>query len=323
VGNPTGLEAKVVRAYPWIRFLPLSSQGLDRRRPWTWPATALAAARALAQAKRTVRRFRPDVAFGTGGHVAFAPLVGALLSGVPMVIHEQNARMGLANRVLSPWAALVLLSFPETEGVPRRARTLLTGNPVRREIVSLSPELGDELLVVGGSRGARPLVDAVLRAAPDLARTPGLRVRLVVGNAAPPEAVERALGEAGVEAEVVPYADPFAEALKRARLVVARAGATTAAELAAAGRPAVLVPWPGAADLHQHENARALARAGGGVVLPEEVALHKLAEVVCSLWTDEARLSEMARAARAVARPEAARRAAEALITLVNKEKRS
>ncbi len=322
VGTPGGLEARVVAERSWIAFFPLPSRGLDRRRPWTWPGTLLGALARLVRSLALLRRFRPDVVLATGGHASLAPGIAARLLGIPCALHEQNASMGLANRILARLGCLVLLSFPETRGVPRGARALVTGNPVRQEIVHLSPELGDELLVVGGSRGARGLVDAVLQAAPALARAPGLRVRLVVGSAAPPEEVARALAQAGVQGEVVRYAEPFSEALSRARLVVARAGATTAAELAAAGRPAVLVPWDGAAGGHQRENAWMWARGGGALVVPESTAREELGTIVTRLWADGERLRAMAAAARAVARPDAARRAAAALLAL-GKEKRS
>ncbi len=321
VGNPAGREAMVARQYPWIEFFGLPSRGVDRRRPWTWPACLVRTSVGLFRAVAVVRRFRPHVVFGTGGHVAFAPVVAAWLLRIPTAIQEQNARMGLVNRLLSRIADLVLLSFPATHGVPRRARIRVTGNPVRRAVTYVSPQLGDELLVVGGSLGSRGLVEAMVRAAPDLARAPGLRMRLIVGESAPVDEVARTLARAGITAEVVRYVEPFADALSRARLVVARAGATTVAELAAAGRPAVFVPWDGAAERHQHDNAWAMARAGGCLVVTEGATPRELGGLVSELWADERRLLDMAMAARTAARPEAAGLAAEALRALVGGER--
>lgn len=318
IGDPARLEGKVARSYPWIEFLPLSSRGIDRRRPWTWPASLLRSARSLLRAMAIVRRFRPDVVLGTGGHAAFAPMAAAWLLGIPTVIQEQNATMGLANRALAHGVDLVLLSFPRTNGAPRCAKVRVTGNPVRRDVVTLSPELGDELLVVGGSLGSRDLVRAMVRAAPDLAGAPGLRMRLVVGRAAPVDEVRESLVQAGIPAEVVSYVEPFADALSRARLVVARAGATMVAEVAAAGRPAVLVPWSGAAGRHQDDNARALAERGGCLVAEEASDLGPL---VRELWANERRLRDIADAARASAQPDAAYRAAEAIIVLVEEKR--
>jgi UDP-N-acetylglucosamine--N-acetylmuramyl-(pentapeptide) pyrophosphoryl-undecaprenol N-acetylglucosamine transferase len=318
VGNPAGLEAKILRNRLWIEFFPLPSRGVDRRRPWTWPGRLLQVLVSVARAIAIVRRFRPDVVLGAGGHAAFAPVVAGRVLRVPTAVLEQNARMGLANRVLSRLVDLVLLSFPATTGVPRRARVRVTGNPVRGEVARVPHALGDELLVVGGSLGSRPLVEAMVRAAPDLARSPGLRLRLVVGESVPVDEVERELAQAGVTAEVVRYVDRFAEALSRARLVVARAGATTVAELAAAGRPAVFVPWAGAAENHQHDNAWAAARSGGCLVVEDrDLTRPDFGNRVTELWLDERRLRDMAKAARISARPDAARLAATALLALV------
>jgi len=317
IGDPQRLEGTVVRRHPWIEFLPLSSQGIHRRRPWSWPGSLASAFRGFVRAVALVRRFDPDVVFGTGGHAAFSPVLAAWCLRVPTAIHEQNARMGLANRLLARVADRVFLSYPNTHSVPPRARIRLTGNPVRSEVAAISPQLGDELLVVGGSRGSRSLIEAVVRAAPDLARIPQFRMRLVVGNAAPIEDVADSLARSGVTAEVIRYAEPFAGALARARLVVARAGATTAAEVAAAGRPTVFVPWNGAANSHQHDNAHVMARNGGGVVVMEDVARRGLGELVAELWADDRRLRDMASAARASARPDAAQTVAEALLALV------
>ncbi len=319
MGTPEGIEAEILKAHPWVSFLPLSGQGLPRGRPWCWPGALLAALWAVVQAVTILRTFRPHVVLGMGGYPAFAPVVAAALLRIPVVIHEQNARLGLVNRVLSRLADEVLVSFPQTEGVCGR-KVNITGNPVREEIVALgkSRELGRELLVFGGSQGSRVLVDAALRAAPKLAQLPGLRLRLVVGRACDGGAVRRRLRDAGVaDVEVVDYEPDMAAALDRARLVVARAGATTVAELAAAGRPAILVPWSGAAAGHQACNARALAQRKAGVILTdEELARRDLGGLVTRLWLDEARLAEMGDAAREVACPAAAQRVADAIVSV-------
>lgn len=321
IGDPQRLEGTVVRRHPWIEFLALSSQGIHRRRPWLWPGSLVRTFRGFLQAINLVRRFEPDVVFGTGGHAAFSPILAAWCLRVPTAIHEQNARMGLANRLLARVADRVFLSYPTTHSVPPRARFRVTGNPVHSEVVAISSQLGDELLVVGGSRGSRSLIEAVVRAAPDLARIPQLRMRLVVGNAAPIEDVADSLARSGVTAEVIRYAEPFAGVLARARLVVARAGATTAAEVAAAGRPTVFVPWNGAAGNHQNDNARMMVQNGGGVMVTEEDARHGLGELVAELWADDQRLCDMASAGRALARPDAARTVARALLALVEERR--
>jgi len=319
VGTERGIERKILSRFPWIDFYPLPCRGLDRSRPWSWPGSVWANLTSLVRAVQILRKFRPDVVLGMGGYPALAPLLAAALLRIPRAIHEQNAYMGLANRFLSLLADRVFLSFPKTGGVPVRRKVVVTGNPVRREF--LTQDTGpkaQELLIVGGSQGSQALVEATLRAAGALAQLGGLRVRMQVGNAADPDWVKRRLEEAGLtDARVEKYVDRMAEALSQARLVIARAGATTVAELAATGRPAILIPWAGAAGDHQTDNAQAIAKEGGCVLVPE----HKLKEMdlgklILKLWMDEERLRRMAQAVQRVARPQAARAVAQELLAL-------
>lgn len=318
IGTPQGIETRIVEKYPWIKFFPLPCRGLDRRRPWSWPGFLLSTLASLPRALAILRRFQPHVVLGMGGYPSFSPVLAAFVLGIPRAIHEQNAALGLANRLLLPLVSRVFLSFPDTTGVPRTAEVLVTGNPVRREFLRVPHQKGDELIVVGGSQGSRSLVEATLRAAPALARLPGLRLRLLVGRAADPRRVEARLREAGLfRVQVERYTERMPEALARARLVLARAGASTVAELAASGRPAILVPWPAAAGGHQEANAQALAARGGCLLLRErELKRADLGELIARLWRDGKRLREMGRAARRAARPEAARAVAEALLEL-------
>ncbi|MGC9530289.1 MAG: undecaprenyldiphospho-muramoylpentapeptide beta-N-acetylglucosaminyltransferase [Candidatus Bipolaricaulaceae bacterium] len=321
VGTPWGVERRIIGRSPWISYYILPVVGIDRRRPWRWAPAVWRSARSVRRAANIVREFRPHVVLGMGGYPAFAPCLAAKALGVPVAVHEQNVRLGLVNRLLSRLADRVLLSFAPPGGVkPGRGRVVVTGNPVRREIAQAGAAgaRGRELLVVGGSQGSGPLVRAALQAAPALARCPGLRLRLLVGQAADPTQVSRELKAAGLrQAAVVRYTHRMDRALAQARLVVARAGATTVAELAAAGRPAILVPWCRAAGGHQEANAHALAQRGGCVVLPErELARVDLGALVAELWADQARLAAMARAARDPGAVEAAGRVADALCGL-------
>jgi len=318
IGTPQGIETRILAKYQWITFFSLPCRGFDRRRPWTWPGFLLSTLASLPRALAILCRFRPHVVLGMGGYPSFSPILAAFLLGVPGAIHEQNAALGLANRLLLPLASRVFLSFPDTTGVPRTTKVLVTGNPVRREFSASDPAGAQELMVVGGSQGSRALVEATLRAAPALAGLPGLRLYLLVGRAAEPREVEARLKEAGLfRVRVERYTDRMPEALSRARLVLARAGASTVAELAASGRPAILVPWPAAAGGHQEANARALAATGGCLLLRErELKRADLGGLIARLWRDERQLREMGTAARRAARPEAARTVAEALLEL-------
>jgi len=317
VGSANGIEREIVSALPWVRYHVLPSRGLPRNRPWMWPLAFASLGGSVWRAVQLVRAFNPDVVLGMGGYPAFAPCVAARLLGVPLAVHEQNARMGLVNRLLSHFADAVLTSFAELP-MGRHRRAVATGNPVRRAIAATEMRLGRELFVFGGSQGSNVLIDATLRAAPALARIGDLKLRLVVGRAADPDAVRCKLQDAGLKSvSVLTYEPEMAAALSRAKLVVARAGATTVAEVAAAGRPSVLVPWSGAADGHQMCNARALAEQGAGVVLSDGELRHAdMGALVARLWEDEAALAKMAARARAVARPDAAQRVADVLMEL-------
>ena len=320
IGRPDGWERPLLEKRPWIQFFPLRSSGLPRDQPWLWPAALGRNFSALRQAKKFLRAFQPHALLAMGGYPAVAPALAAKTLGIPVAIHEQNATMGLANRFLAPVADVVLLSFPRTSGCPRRTRTVITGNPVRAKISAVPETLGTELVVLGGSLGSRRLVEAVMRAAPELARIPALCVRVVVGRAGDPQAVEEHLRRQGLEARALAFTEDVAELLGRARLVLARAGASTLAELACAGRPAILVPWEAAAGNHQRHNAQHFAHQGAAIVLREKDLPRQLAPLVASLWTDSARLARMAQAARALARPDAAAAVAQTLRELAKRK---
>jgi len=317
IGNPRGLEGKIAKSRPWIEFLPLATQGLPRDRPWAWPKALLRQGKALKEAMRLLREFQPDVVLAMGGYPSVAPVLAAKRLGIPVALHEQNAVMGLANRFLSHFADLVLLSFPETLGCPKGTRTLVTGVPIRSEITRVPPSLGEELLVLGGSLGSRKLLEALLAAAPRLSEIPGLRVEVVTGRAGDPAELGRRLRESGIWAEAQAFTERVEELLARARLVICRAGASTLAELSCAGRPGILVPWEGAAHRHQEINAAYAANLGGFLLLREkELSPARLFDLVASLWADEERLLRLSSAARAWAKPDAARRVAQALEAL-------
>ncbi|MBC7317691.1 undecaprenyldiphospho-muramoylpentapeptide beta-N-acetylglucosaminyltransferase [Candidatus Bipolaricaulota bacterium] len=312
IGRPEGLEARIAKNRPWIEFLPLKTYGLPRDRPWTWPVALAKNFRALAQARRLVWAFSPDVVLAMGGYPAVAPALAAKSLGIPVVLHEQNAVMGLANRFLARFADFVLLGFPNTSGCPTGAKTVYTGTPVRREFTEIPETLGDELLVLGGSLGSRALVDGVLEAAPALAKLFDISLRLVVGRAGDPATIEKKLRSVGLKASVHPFTEGLAELLAQARLVLSRAGGSTLAELTCAGRPAVLVPWNGAANAHQKKNAAFFQQKGACVLLQDrDLRSPKFSSLISQLWRNEKTLVRLGAAARAWARPDATKKVAE------------
>ncbi|MSO80198.1 MAG: hypothetical protein EXQ97_00785 [Alphaproteobacteria bacterium] len=277
----------------------------------------------LLAARRLVRRERPVVAIGFGGYPAVAPLLAARQAGIPTIVHESNALLGSANRFLAARAAACALTFADTAGLPSAAsdRTRIVGNPVRAEIAALAhtpytpPLPGGRiaLLVMGGSLGARQFAETV----PDaVAMLPAaLRARLAVAQqvrAADRAAAEAAWRKAGVTAEIAPFFTDVPRRLAAAHLVIARAGASTLAELIVAGRPAILVPWKGAAGDHQTANAAALTSCGGGWAFAEaEFTPAALAACLRALTADPSALAAAAAAARLAGPTDAAQRLAD------------
>jgi len=269
------------------------------------------------QSARALLAKRPDVVLGMGGYMSFPGGMMAALLGKPLVIHEQNSVPGLANKVLAGVADRVLSAFP---GAFKRATR--TGNPVRLEIAAIAaPERRYagrsgplRVLVLGGSLGAKVLNDVVPRA---LALIPGESRPLVThqSGAQHAESLRQAYSAVGVQARTTAFIDNMAEAYAEADLVVCRAGATTVAEIAAAGVASFLVPYPHAVDDHQAANARFLADAGAAVLVPQsELSAEHLARLIAGF--DRGRLCEMATRARSLGRPDATRHVAEICMEL-------
>ncbi len=281
-------------------------------------ATRLHSARALArgtvQSRRVIGTARPDVLVGFGGYPSVPPLLAArtLKRRPAMVVHDQNAVLGSANRLLARFTDAVATSFADVGGVTAGARTVLVGNPVRDAIAAVGPYTPPrdrvELLVLGGSLGARvfsDIVPPVLIAWPEIRRS-GLRVTQQA-RAEDVARVRDAYGAAGIEADVSPFFADVARLLERAHLVIARSGGSTVAELAAAGRPALLVPLPIAAGDEQAANAQRLVDAGAAWMVRQPGFNEAwLAEHLAFLLADPALLERAAAAARAGARPDAA-----------------
>ena len=275
-------------------------------------ARAVVAAAAIAagtlQARRRMRTLRPSVLCAFGGYPSVAPVLAARMAGVPVVLHEQNAVLGRANRTLARWADMLALSFAETRGAGGYP-AIATGNPVRPAIAALSgrpyvPPGADgpiRLLVLGGSLGARVFSDVTPDAIAELAPRIRSRIRLVQQcRAEDIDRVADAHRAHGTHAELATFFPDVAERIEAAHLVVARAGASTVAELAVAGRPALFVPLPGAIDDHQTANAAGLLSIPQSSLTPV-----RLADALACLGTD-VELQTMAHTAAREGRPRAA-----------------
>lgn len=280
------------------------------------------------EARKVLRRLRPAAAVGFGGYASVPAMLAATGARIPTLLHEQNAVLGRANRLLAPRVDCIATSFEEVSAIrPQdRAKVVRTGNPVRAEIAALSashttaPETDGPLriLVLGGSQGAtvfgRVVPEAVAALHDDL------RGRLEISQqcrAEDLEAVERAYADLGIGVELSAFFNDVAGRLARAHLVICRAGASTVAEITAAGRSAILVPYPRATDDHQTANARAVEDAGGGWVMPEsEFTGAALSARIESLLRRPAEITEAGAKAGTVGIPDAAARLAELVVAV-------
>lgn len=316
VGTARGLESQLVPSagFPLelIRIGALNRVGLRQR-----AATLLQLPVSTLYAGRLMRSRRVAAVFSMGGYVAGPPVIAALMRRVPVVIMEPNAVPGFTNRRIARYVRRALISFPETARYFPQGRTELTGLPVREQFFSLPPKpRGGKftVLITGGSQGSRTLNQAARQSWP-LFRATGLPVRIIhqSGSAACDE-LRAAFAESGLDGEVLPFIADMPDAFAHADLVVCRSGAGAVAELAAAGKPSILSPFPFAADEHQLRNAEAFVRAGAALLLEDrEMNGERLFATAARLAADPEGLARMGAAARGLAHPGAARRAAEVL----------
>ncbi len=299
--------------------------GSPGRSGWrSLPQVALSIWRGRSAACALFRELRPRAVIGFGGYPALPSLLAALSLKLPSLIHEQNAVLGRVNRLLAPRVARIATSYPAVRRLEPgwAGKTVLTGNPVRAEVIAAravpfvadSPRL--RLLVTGGSQGAAILNSVVPAAVALLPET--LRARLDVTHQGRDEdaaMMREAYRAAGIDAEIRAYFTDLPAEIARAHVVVARAGASTVAELAVAGRPAILVPLPIATDDHQTDNARGLAAAGGAIVVPQPQFTAEIVAGHLTHWlADPKALAEAAAGARSAGFPDAAQRLADLVI---------
>jgi UDP-N-acetylglucosamine--N-acetylmuramyl-(pentapeptide) pyrophosphoryl-undecaprenol N-acetylglucosamine transferase len=319
VGTARGLETRLVPAagFPLqlINVGPLNKVSLATRL-----RTLSRLPLSIVACRRMIREFRPGAVLGVGGYASGPAMAAALGMGVPTMAFEPNAMPGLTNRLVGKWVRAAAVNFPAALRWFRNGE--VTGVPVRPEFFTLAPATGaPHLLIFGGSQGARIFNTHLPQLAPALlCAVPGLTI-LHQSGARHAEVTQAAYAASGADPErwqVRPFLDDMAAQFARAHVVLARSGASTVAELAAADRPALLVPFAAAADGHQLRNAEAMVEAGAAAMLEEkelEVS-GKLLGALIGLLTSPIRLAAMATAARTQAHPDAAARIADRLAEL-------
>jgi UDP-N-acetylglucosamine--N-acetylmuramyl-(pentapeptide) pyrophosphoryl-undecaprenol N-acetylglucosamine transferase len=313
VGTARGLEVKIVPDNGYQLSL-INSAGLKNVGLIGKFKGLSVLPKSFLEARKIIRQFRPHVVVGAGGYVSGPVLLMAAVMGVPTLVMDSNALPGFTNRQLARFIDRAALTFPEA--LPFfGGKGIVTGNPVRKEFFDVPPkQSGDRdghILIFGGSQGSRAINEAMVAALPELVDA---RVDLTVTHQtgeADFEKVRDAYSQAGFQnADVRPFISDIFNAFESADLIICRAGATTCAEVSAAGRAAIMIPLPTAADDHQRKNAEALERAGAvKMILQANLTGGRLAEEIIGLIGSPDSIAEMEAAARRMARPDAASKA--------------
>jgi UDP-N-acetylglucosamine--N-acetylmuramyl-(pentapeptide) pyrophosphoryl-undecaprenol N-acetylglucosamine transferase len=339
VGTRRGLEKKVMPREGY-ELVTMKARGIMGKGPMGGIVGLAVTPFGLAQCLALCRARRPDLVIGIGGYTSPPLIAAATLLGIKRALLEPNAYPGMANRLLSPLAHLVFVSFAEALPFFDARKTRVVGTPIRRAFLDMMPSAdatpADDspsrvrsplLLILGGSQGARSINRAMTGAFPILARShEGLRIIHQTGErdfeevTAVYRAAVQTLGSSVAEPEVAAFLFDVPRAFKQADLIIGRSGATTVAEITACGKPAILIPFPHAIHGHQERNARVLEQAGAAqVMLDQSLSGNALAQAVSTLIDDPPRLAEMGRHSRSLGRPDAADRIVYACRELVGR----
>jgi UDP-N-acetylglucosamine--N-acetylmuramyl-(pentapeptide) pyrophosphoryl-undecaprenol N-acetylglucosamine transferase len=322
VGSKVGLENTLIPK-EGLPFVTLDVRGLERKISIRNMVTLKKTVGSMVQARWLLHKFKPQVVIGTGGFVCGPVLLAASLSGIPTLIQEQNVIPGITNTILSKFVDVVALGYEEASGrFNQKTRLVVTGNPVRKDILTVSKKTGRAflgldsgkftILVAGGSRGARTINTAMVEAHRYFKDDPDMQILHVTGNAEYEHVVEQLpgiseKGKYGLGSYIIPYLHHMPEALAAADLAVYRAGAVGLAELTVRGLPSILIPYPYAAEDHQRYNAQALVMCGAAkMILDKMLTGRELIEEIVHLKNDPVALKRMAEASKSLGKPKAA-----------------
>jgi len=317
LGSNAGLEKKLVSPHFPVEYIDidrLRGKGIKRK-----IAAPFAVTKAVAQARKVIKRIKPQAVLAMGGFVAGPGGLAAFLSGIPLIIHEQNSIAGMTNKILSRFSKKVLTGFPHV--FPKRTDAMMIGNPVREDIINTEkPEQRWQqhdnalrILVLGGSQGAKPLNETLPLLWQQLPENIPLEIWHQAGERTF-EQTKAAYNSVKVPFRLEQFIDDMPKAYSWADIIICRSGALTVAELAAVGVPSILVPFPQAVDNHQFYNAKYLADANAAVLLPQnELTVARLQEILLGYKDNRAELLAMANRARALAKPQATQAVVDAM----------
>ncbi|MCM3632239.1 MULTISPECIES: undecaprenyldiphospho-muramoylpentapeptide beta-N-acetylglucosaminyltransferase [Paenibacillus] len=338
IGTDKGMESKIVPR-TGIPFESIEITGFKRKLSYDNVRTVIRFLRGVSRSKQLIKQFKPDVVVGTGGYVCGPVVYAAARLGVPTFIHEQNAIPGLTNKFLTRYVSHVGVSFEDSLAAFAKAKQVsFTGNPCASQVLEAYPGRGRaslELepnqryaLIVGGSRGAKALNEAVIAFAEEeelLQKLDSFVIVFATGETYYENTLEKLRGTAAFERgsiKLMPYINNMAEVLTDASIVVSRSGASSLAEITALGKPSILIPSPNVTNNHQEANARSLESVGAAeIILERELSGKALLERMAALLLDEHRLSKMSQASLFLAVPDSSNRIALAL-NRIRKNKR-
>ena len=305
-----------------FHFTPLEGNGLTRRNISSLIGAVILLIKSTIFAYRYVRKSKPKVILALGGFAAVPGSVAGLLTGTPVVLHEQNSVPGSANKLISKWVKKSAVSYQNTE-LPRR---MYTGNPVRKEVTNLNlsdksmhrsqlgiPEENKLIVITGGSLGSLKINESILNALPDLKEIPNLTIYHIIGSRDWEE-----MGKVNIDVDIdyraIEYEEEMPVVLNSADLIVSRAGGSITAEINLLGIPSILIPLPGAPGDHQTKNAESLAVDGRAVIIPDENCTGvRIAKEIKGIVLDEERLLNMGMPRH----PKSEKNAAEKIATLL------
>src|SRR5579859_3239089 len=320
VGTARGLENRLV---PQAGFglMRVKVGALKNVSLMTRMRTLFDLPRAVVESRKIIRLFHPDVVVGVGGYASGPAMAAAILMHIPTLAFEPNYVPGFANKIVGRRVSAAAVHFEQTQKYFNNAQVV--GVPVRADFFNSAPRdpsVPPTLLVFGGSQGAQAINRAMTAAAPEVLRQiPPLRIIHQTGEREYND-VQAAYAQAGIKAEVSAFIDDMPSAFARADLLLCRSGASTVAEITAAGKPSIFVPFPLAADDHQRRNAEAIAERGAAVLIPQsELTPERLAKELTALLHDPARLQTMSERARALSHHDAAGRVARIVADLAEK----